>query len=177
MCASSFPLLPPAAQCCAEYILLGQSDFGNCGHNWFTWGNPDFHPQYTPQVFFFSLIVMYSLLCNYFSSYICRLLFRCLYFQMASHLSPPYALDGFIRQNIDSVSKWDAVWVLFNAVLLLLVLPILPQISSFCAAPNMSPLPFYYRYQLQRYDAMGDANNSRTVAFRRKVSDKVTNNE
>jgi len=25
-----------------EYILIGECDDGNCGHNWHTWGNPDF---------------------------------------------------------------------------------------------------------------------------------------
>lgn len=26
-----------------EYVLLGEADDGACGHNWHTWGNPDFH--------------------------------------------------------------------------------------------------------------------------------------
>lgn len=26
-----------------EYILIGEADNGTCGHNWYTWGNPDFH--------------------------------------------------------------------------------------------------------------------------------------
>ena len=26
-----------------EYILIGESDNGSCGHNWLTWGNKDFH--------------------------------------------------------------------------------------------------------------------------------------
>merc|ERR1719491_329356 len=25
-----------------EYILIGEADNGSCGHNWLTWGNPDF---------------------------------------------------------------------------------------------------------------------------------------
>ena len=25
-----------------EYILIGEADDGSCGHNWLTWGNPDF---------------------------------------------------------------------------------------------------------------------------------------
>uniref|UniRef100_A0A7S1ZTS6 Methyltransferase domain-containing protein n=1 Tax=Ditylum brightwellii TaxID=49249 RepID=A0A7S1ZTS6_9STRA len=25
-----------------EYILIGESDDGSCGHNWLTWGNPNF---------------------------------------------------------------------------------------------------------------------------------------
>ncbi|KAL7539391.1 hypothetical protein ACHAWF_006396, partial [Thalassiosira exigua] len=25
-----------------EYVLVGEADDGSCGHNWFTWGNPDF---------------------------------------------------------------------------------------------------------------------------------------
>jgi hypothetical protein len=25
-----------------EYILIGEADDGTCGHNWETWGNPDF---------------------------------------------------------------------------------------------------------------------------------------
>ena len=24
-----------------EYILIGEADDGCCGHNWWTWGNPD----------------------------------------------------------------------------------------------------------------------------------------
>ena len=28
-----------------EYILIGESDDGCCGHNWYTWGNPDFAPD------------------------------------------------------------------------------------------------------------------------------------
>lgn len=27
-----------------EYILIGESDDGTCGHNWYTWGNFAFHP-------------------------------------------------------------------------------------------------------------------------------------
>lgn len=27
-----------------EYILIGESDDGTCGHNWYTWGNIAFHP-------------------------------------------------------------------------------------------------------------------------------------
>jgi len=26
-----------------EYILIGEADNGTCGHNWHTWGNPDFY--------------------------------------------------------------------------------------------------------------------------------------
>lgn len=26
-----------------EYILIGEADDGSCGHNWYTWGNPDFY--------------------------------------------------------------------------------------------------------------------------------------
>lgn len=26
-----------------EYILIGECDDGNCGHNWYTWGNVDFY--------------------------------------------------------------------------------------------------------------------------------------
>ncbi len=25
-----------------EYILIGEADDGSCGHNWRTWGNPNF---------------------------------------------------------------------------------------------------------------------------------------
>lgn len=25
-----------------EYVLIGEADNGTCGHNWYTWGNPDF---------------------------------------------------------------------------------------------------------------------------------------
>ncbi|KAL7468240.1 hypothetical protein ACHAXS_008466 [Conticribra weissflogii] len=28
-----------------EYILIGESDNGTCGHNWYTWGNLDFYPN------------------------------------------------------------------------------------------------------------------------------------
>jgi hypothetical protein len=28
-----------------EYILIGEADDGTCGHNWETWGNPDFYPD------------------------------------------------------------------------------------------------------------------------------------
>jgi len=28
-----------------EYILIGESDNGTCGHNWYTWGNRDFYPD------------------------------------------------------------------------------------------------------------------------------------
>ena len=28
-----------------EYILIGESDDGTCGHNWYTWGNEDFCPH------------------------------------------------------------------------------------------------------------------------------------
>ena len=33
-----------------EYILVGETDVGNCGHNYFTWGNPAFrnHPLQAP---------------------------------------------------------------------------------------------------------------------------------
>ena len=27
-----------------EYVLVGESDDGCCGHNWLTWGNPAFRP-------------------------------------------------------------------------------------------------------------------------------------
>jgi hypothetical protein len=27
------------------YTLVGEADDGNCGHNWLTWGNPDFAPE------------------------------------------------------------------------------------------------------------------------------------
>lgn len=29
-----------------EYILIGESDDGTCGHNWLTWGNADFNEQF-----------------------------------------------------------------------------------------------------------------------------------
>jgi len=28
-----------------EYILIGEADDGTCGHNWHTWGNPDFKSE------------------------------------------------------------------------------------------------------------------------------------
>ena len=28
-----------------EYIICGEADDGSCGHNWYTWGNPDFDPE------------------------------------------------------------------------------------------------------------------------------------
>ena len=28
-----------------EYILIGEADDGTCGHNWYTWGNFDFHTE------------------------------------------------------------------------------------------------------------------------------------
>ena len=28
-----------------EYILIGETDDGTCGHNWLTWGNPNFRPD------------------------------------------------------------------------------------------------------------------------------------
>jgi hypothetical protein len=36
--------VPPAAAVglVEEYILVGEADDGTCGHNWRTWGNPDF---------------------------------------------------------------------------------------------------------------------------------------
>merc|ERR1712060_530383 len=26
-----------------EYILIGETDNGNCAHKWYTWGNPDYN--------------------------------------------------------------------------------------------------------------------------------------
>ena len=68
-------------QCAAveEYVLLGEADDGACGHNWHTWGNPDFRPggaaggeggEGTP--------------------------------------TPPYVADGFRRIELDDVSRWMA---------------------------------------------------------------------
>ena len=31
-----------------EYLLVGEADDGCCGHNWFTWGNPDFFVRASP---------------------------------------------------------------------------------------------------------------------------------
>lgn len=31
-----------------EYILIGEAEDGSCGHNWETWGNPDFYDSQPP---------------------------------------------------------------------------------------------------------------------------------
>ena len=31
-----------------EYLLLGECLDGACGHNWLTWGNPEYHDDFGP---------------------------------------------------------------------------------------------------------------------------------
>jgi len=58
-----------------EYILIGESDDGNCGHNWFTWGNISFLDQkYTKEV-------------------------------EGVKVQPPYVVDGYKRIDMEELSK------------------------------------------------------------------------
>jgi hypothetical protein len=64
-----------------EYILIGESDDGNCGDNWMTWGNPDF---------FDSAIEGPAGRQND---------------EIATDMIPPYSMDGYVRTNLDELSK------------------------------------------------------------------------
>lgn len=60
-----------------EYILIGESDDGSCGHNWSTWGNPHFrwHPSDLNED--------------------------------DSNNTPPYRRDGYKRTNMEGLSRYQ----------------------------------------------------------------------
>ena len=62
-----------------EYILIGESDDGNCGHNWHTWGNPEFFEGN-------DVIVDEKGVVN-------------------RNLIPDYALSGYKRNDLEDLSK------------------------------------------------------------------------
>jgi hypothetical protein len=91
-----------------EYILIGESDDGNCGDNWATWGNPKFHPCYDVEK---DIIILDAnnesnnkndnnnpgnsadcMIKRYRNKFI---------------PTPPYELDGYIRTNLDYLSKYQ----------------------------------------------------------------------
>jgi hypothetical protein len=64
-----------------EYILIGECDDGNCGDNWFTFGNPHFNYELLTQV--------------EDSSFDEALL---------SNVTAPYKIDGYARKDLDELS-------------------------------------------------------------------------
>lgn len=62
-----------------EYILIGESDDGNCGDNWLTFGNPEFRDDI------------------HLSEEESK--------QMDASVIPPYKRDGFVRVDLDDLSK------------------------------------------------------------------------
>jgi len=64
-----------------EYILIGETDDGTCGHNWLTWGNSDFHAD------------------NATAAAAAK------GYNFAVDPTPLYAKDGYERIDLDDLSK------------------------------------------------------------------------
>jgi hypothetical protein len=62
-----------------EYILIGEADDGTCGHNWLTWGNPDFRDRVSKPDDDDDGDV-------------------------DGDEAPPYALDGYVRRDLEELS-------------------------------------------------------------------------
>ena len=67
-----------------EYILIGESDDGNCGHNWYTWGNAEFYDYQDSKDNNEEGEVLVD---------------------MNDVPIPPYLLDGYERLDLDDLSK------------------------------------------------------------------------
>ena len=65
-----------------EYILIGESDDGSCGHNWYTWGNAEFYDSKDNNEEEEVLVDMNDVL-----------------------IPPQYLLDGYERLDLDDLSK------------------------------------------------------------------------
>lgn len=65
-----------------EYILIGESDDGNCGHVWYTWGNPDYNYYYNYK---------YGAYDNDNVE--------------AYTVMPPYQFDGYERVDLEYISE------------------------------------------------------------------------
>jgi hypothetical protein len=63
-----------------EYVLIGECDDGQCGHNWETWGNPHFFEDSGVDAATAHLA------------------------PPRPHLTPPYEMDGYERVNLDFVA-------------------------------------------------------------------------
>jgi hypothetical protein len=69
-----------------EYILIGEADDGTCGHNWETWGNPDFLPfEEDHEINSEGDQVPYA----------------------TKDLVPPYKQDGYERWDMEALSQFQ----------------------------------------------------------------------
>ena len=79
-------------------LLLGQADDGHCGHNWLTWGNPDFmhmeglDGEYLPP----------WEEAEYDEDGVSSAWMPA----RGGDATPPYALDGFERVSLPAISRW-----------------------------------------------------------------------